>query len=171
MPSVHGPLRKFNVPDGRDESVAITETRLAVLAVTVQRVTEDGVVSGDLLQREALIDTGATTSAVDPALRAALDLEQSDYSERGSGGAPGEEERQLRPLYWRGRQGHARLTSAVGRITSVTITSPSLNTSLASSQYGSVIPGITRGDDMRFGALFVLVLMLACGAPELVQSI
>lgn len=100
MPSVHGPLRKFNVPDGRNESVTITETRLAVLTVTVQRVTEDGIVSGDLLQREALIDTGATTSAVDSGLRAALDLEQSDYSERGSGGAPGEEESQLRPLYW-----------------------------------------------------------------------
>jgi hypothetical protein len=89
MSSVHGPLRKFNVPDGRDESVTITEVRLAVLTVTVQRVTEDGTVSGDLLQRDALIDTGATTSAVDPGLRATLDLQQSDFSERGSGGAPG----------------------------------------------------------------------------------
>ncbi len=99
MPSISGPLTKFNVRDGRDESVTITEIRLAVLTVTVQRVTEDGIVSGDLLEREALIDTGATTTAVDPGLRAALGLEESGYSERGSGGAPGEEEEQLRPLY------------------------------------------------------------------------
>jgi hypothetical protein len=99
MPSVNGPLTKFNVLDGHDESVTITEIRLAVLTVALQRVTEDGIVSGDLLQIDALIDTGATTTAVDPGLRAALDLEESDYSERGSGGAPGEEEEPLRPLY------------------------------------------------------------------------
>lgn len=99
MPSIRGPLRKLNVKDARDESVAISQTRLAVLTVTVQRVTEDGIASGAPLQREALIDTGATTSAVDPGLRTALDLEQSEYSERGSGGMPGEEETQLRPLY------------------------------------------------------------------------
>jgi len=100
MPSVNGPLTKFNVPDGRDESVSITEIRLAILPVTVQRVTKDGVGSGDPLPKDAMIDTGASTTAVDPCLRKALDLEQSGYSERGSGGAPGEEEEQLRPLYW-----------------------------------------------------------------------
>lgn len=100
MPSVHGPLRKLNVRDARGGSVALTEIRLAVLTITVQKVTEDGIASGDPLQREALLDTGATTSAIDPGLRAALDLEQSDYSVRGSGAEPGEEETQLRPLYW-----------------------------------------------------------------------
>jgi hypothetical protein len=99
LPSVHGPLRTLNVIDSRDESMTISQTRLAFLNVTVQRVTEDGIASGAPLQVEALIDTGATTSGVDPGLRTALDLEQSEYSERGSGGLPGEEETQLRPLY------------------------------------------------------------------------
>ena len=98
--SVQGPLRKFNIIDGHDPSTVIAEIKLAVLTVTVQRVTQDGVVSGAPLQDDAIIDTGATTSSVYPDLREALELEQSDYSELGSGGLPGEEERKLYPLYW-----------------------------------------------------------------------
>ena len=93
MASVGGPLTRWQIG-------SYPETKLAIHPVTVQRVTEDGVVSGDPLDRPALIDTGATGSAVSPGLRALLDLEASDFTEQGLGGQPGEQDENSRPLYW-----------------------------------------------------------------------
>lgn len=77
----------------------IADYELAVLPVTIQRVNEAGVVSGRLVTVDALIDTGASNTAIHPDLRKELGLTPTDRRELGQGGLPGEEEGKYVPLY------------------------------------------------------------------------
>lgn len=92
-----GELTKAETVDADGETIA--PYGFAILPVTVQRVSEAGIVSGRLATVGALIDTGASNTAVHPDLLKELGLVPSDRREFGQGGLPEEQEAKYVPLY------------------------------------------------------------------------
>jgi hypothetical protein len=92
MSFFHWDLTETGVRDLNDPSKIVAKLLFAVLPITVQRVGEDGTLAGPVLEKNAMIDTGATTSAVSPELAIELGLQETNLREHGQGGMPGEED-------------------------------------------------------------------------------
>jgi hypothetical protein len=100
MPPYSRELTAGGIPDANDPTKILARYMFAIIPVTIQKVDADGTVWGNSVQKDALIDTGATTTSVPPSLRNELDLFQSGFSEYRVGGQPGEETLEAVPLYW-----------------------------------------------------------------------
>jgi len=93
--SYNGRLDQTGILDPTDPSKVIGTTGYAILPVTVEGLTGDKV-SSTSRSEDAMIDTGATTTAVHPSLARDLDLEQVG---RELGGDAEEDHPTYVPLY------------------------------------------------------------------------
>ena len=87
MPPYSRELTAGEIPDANDPTRILARYLFAIIPVTIQKVDADGTVRGRSVKKDALIDTGATTTTVPPNLRNELDLFQSGFSEYRVGGA------------------------------------------------------------------------------------